>query len=409
MSKWFVRKTRTHSPSRLSFFSTSPDLQPFLAAIFLTVAIIVLGPACASADVDDVKLVGDDQADRTASRLWPFGRPGVVKRDRGDVAPVSPAAPQSVLGSNILEPTGRSWTQQTTSGVRDWVGIACDSTCTKIVGVAATDFVYTSTDSGATWTQQTGSLIAGYQGVASSSDGTKLVAVALSLHIQTSDDSGVTWMDQPGSAAGTWWWVACDLTCTKVAAVETFGLVYTSTDSGVSWTGRAAHRAWLRIASSSDGTKLAATDDSPGRIWTSTDSGMTWIARDSDRVWIGIAMSADGSKMIAADNGPAANGLLYLSTDGGMTWVPQPQAGARNWQDVACDSTCTTMMAADYGGNIFVSDDSGSTWVAQSQAGSHEWNAIAMSADGTKLVAAEYGGTVWTSALPPKADLRSAR
>src|SRR5262249_14268587 len=150
------------------------------AAIFLTVAIIVLGPACARADVDDVKLVGDDQADRTASRLWPFGRPGVVKRDRGDVAPVAPAAPQTVLGSDILGPTGRSWTQQTTSGVRFWQGIACDATCTKLVAVASGvsgDFVYTSTDSGATWTQQTGSLIAGYQGVASSSDGTKLVAV----------------------------------------------------------------------------------------------------------------------------------------------------------------------------------------------------------------------------------------
>jgi hypothetical protein len=387
-------------------------LQPFLAAIFLTVAIIVLGPACASADVDDVKLVGDDQADRTASRLWPFGRPGVVKRDRGDVAPVSPAAPQAVPGSNTLGPTGRIWTQQTTSGVRAWTGIACDSTCTKIVAVAtgdSGDFVYTSTDSGATWTQQTGSLIAGYQGVASSSDGTKLVAVATELDIQTSDDSGVTWTDQAGSGPQTWWWAACDSTCTKVAAIVTFGFIYTSTDSGVSWMACAEPRAWLRIASSSDGTKLAATDDSPGRIWTSDDSGVTWIARDSDRVWIGIAMSADGSKMIAADNGPAANGLLYLSTDGGMTWVPQPQAGARNWQDVACDSTCTTMMAADYGGNIYVSDDSGSTWVAQSQAGSHEWNAIAMSADATKLVAVEFGGTVWTSALPPKADLQSAR
>src|SRR5262249_48655240 len=133
------------------------------------------------------------------------------------------------------------------------------------------------------------------------------------------------------------------------------------------------------------------------------------IARDSDRVWIGIAMSADGSKMIAADNGPAANGLLYLSTDGGMTWVPQPQAGARNWQDVACDSTCTTMMAADYGGNSYVSDGSGSTWAAQSQAGSHEWNAIAMSTDGTKLVAAEFGGTVWTSILEVDAAQASRR
>ena len=213
MSEWFVRKTRTRSLSRLSFFPTSPDSQPFLAAIFLTVAIIVLGPTCARADVDDVKLVGDDQADRTASGLWPFGRPGLVKRDRDYVAPVSPAAPQAVLGSGILGPTGRSWTQQTTSGVRAWNGIACDATCTKLVAVAtgeSGELVYTSTDSGATWTGQTGSLLAGYMGVASSSDGTKLVAVALSLHIQTSDDSGVTWTDQPGSAAGTWWWVACD-------------------------------------------------------------------------------------------------------------------------------------------------------------------------------------------------------
>jgi len=200
MSKWFVRKTRTRSPSRLSFFSTSGDSQPFLAAIFLTVAIIVLGPVCARADVDDVKLAGDDQADRTASRLWPFGRPVVVKRDRGDVAPVSPAAPQAVPGSNTLGPTGRIWMQQTTSGVRAWTGIACDSTCTKIVAVAGTDFVYTSTDSGATWTQQTGSLIAGYQGVASSSDGTKLVAVATALDIQTSDDSGVPGRTRRGPA-----------------------------------------------------------------------------------------------------------------------------------------------------------------------------------------------------------------
>ena len=166
--------------------------------------------------------------------------------------------------------------QQTTSGVRAWNGIACDATCTTLVAVATSELVYTSTDSGATWTEQTGSLFAGYQGVASSSDGTKLVAVALDLYIQTSDDSAVTWTGQPASAAGTWWWVACDLTCTHVAAVETFGYIYTSTDSGVSWTGRAEPRPWLRIASSSDGTKLAATDFC--RIWTSDDSGVTWIA-----------------------------------------------------------------------------------------------------------------------------------
>ena len=172
MSEWFVRKTRTCSLSRLSFFSTSRDSQPFLAAIFLTVAIIVLGPVCARADIDDVKLVGDA---RTASSLRLFGRPWVMKRARGDVAPVSPAAPGAVLGSGIRGPTGRSWTQQTTSGVRPWNGIACDATCTKLVAVGtgvSGELAYTSTDSGATWTGQTGSLLAGYMGVASSSDGT---------------------------------------------------------------------------------------------------------------------------------------------------------------------------------------------------------------------------------------------
>src|SRR5215813_9428229 len=148
--------TRTHFTFRTSPASRTISLhrslsrldsQPFLAAIFLTVAIIVLGPVCARADVDDVKLVGDDQADRTASGLWPFGRPGVVKRDRGYVAPVSPAAaPRAVLGSGSREPTGRSWTQQTTSGVRPWNGIACDATCTKLVAVATSELVYTSTD-----------------------------------------------------------------------------------------------------------------------------------------------------------------------------------------------------------------------------------------------------------------------
>jgi hypothetical protein len=157
MSKWFVRKTRTRSPLRHSFFSTSRDSQPFLAAIFLTVAIIVLGPACARADDTD----DDERAVRKV------GRCGRCHLPSQRVAPVSPAAPQAVLGSDIRGPTGRISTQQTTSGVRGWTGIACDSTCTKIVGVAAVDSVYTSTDSGATWTQQTGSLIAGYHGVTS--------------------------------------------------------------------------------------------------------------------------------------------------------------------------------------------------------------------------------------------------
>ena len=59
MSKWFVRKTNTRSASRNSFFSAIRYALPLLGAAFLTLAIIVLGPASARADDrdDDVRAV----------------------------------------------------------------------------------------------------------------------------------------------------------------------------------------------------------------------------------------------------------------------------------------------------------------------------------------------------------------
>src|SRR5262245_64864985 len=69
----------------------------FLAAIFLTVAIIVLGPACARAD-------DRDDFERAVRK---GGRCGRCHLRSQRVAPVSPAAPQTALGSDICRPTGR--------------------------------------------------------------------------------------------------------------------------------------------------------------------------------------------------------------------------------------------------------------------------------------------------------------
>lgn len=65
---------------------------------------------------------------------------------------------------------------------------------------------------------------------------------------------------------------------------------------------------WSSVASSADGTKLAAVVAN-GRIYTSSDSGETWAARESDRYWIDVASSADGSILVAADYG----GQIYTS------------------------------------------------------------------------------------------------
>jgi endonuclease/exonuclease/phosphatase family metal-dependent hydrolase len=50
MSKWFVSRTRMHSTSPTRFFSACRYAQPLRAAALLTLAIILLEPACARAD-----------------------------------------------------------------------------------------------------------------------------------------------------------------------------------------------------------------------------------------------------------------------------------------------------------------------------------------------------------------------
>ncbi|EWM24799.1 hypothetical protein Naga_100354g7 [Nannochloropsis gaditana] len=63
------------------------------------------------------------------------------------------------------------------------------------------------------------------------------------------------------------------------------------------WTEQTAAgtRGWDSIASSSDGTKLAAVVYN-GVIWTSTDAGVSWTERDAagTRDWMSIASSSDG-------------------------------------------------------------------------------------------------------------------
>ncbi|MDB5181209.1 MAG: hypothetical protein JWO54_972 [Candidatus Saccharibacteria bacterium] len=93
------------------------------------------------------------------------------------------------------------------------------------------------------------------------------------------------------------------------------------------WTqSTAAVMDWQTIASSTDGTKLAAAVLG-GFIYTSTDSGATWIERTAagSRNWQAIVSSADGTKLAAT----ARSGLVYTSTDSRVTWTAQTTAGSR--------------------------------------------------------------------------------
>ncbi|TFJ82445.1 hypothetical protein NSK_006271 [Nannochloropsis salina CCMP1776] len=106
------------------------------------------------------------------------------------------------------------------------------------------------------------------------------------------------------------------------------------------WTEQTAagSRDWASIASSLDGTNLAAVVNG-GSIYTSTDAGVSWTEQaDTDsRSWSSIASSSDGMNLAAVVNG----GSIYTSTDAGVSWTEQTNAGSRGWRSIASSSNGT--------------------------------------------------------------------
>jgi photosystem II stability/assembly factor-like uncharacterized protein len=76
--------------------------------------------------------------------------------------------------------SGTTWTECTSSGIREWSCITSSADGTKIAAAANEwgGYIYTSTDSGATWTQETSAGRRYWRGITCSADGTKIAAVA---------------------------------------------------------------------------------------------------------------------------------------------------------------------------------------------------------------------------------------
>jgi|GEM_PF-6735914 len=154
------------------------------------------------------------------------------------------------------------------------------------------------------------------------------------------------------------------------------------------WTKTDADHQWTGVASSDDGTKLAAVAfgvrDRGGQIWVSTNAGLSWGAVGPQRYWTSCAMSADGVTMAAA----AAFGKLYLSTNSGQTW--QSHDVHRNWTGIACSADGRNLVAVDNGTNveggfIYISQDRGETWTPTEH--QRTWHFVDSSADGKVLAA----------------------
>jgi sugar lactone lactonase YvrE len=209
---------------------------------------------------------------------------------------------------------------------------------------------------------------------------------------QTTASNDLYWVSVASSADGS-----------KLAAAASDGGIYTSSNHGAIWSASAAPTAssWSSITSSADGTKLAAAANY-GSIYTSTNSGADWILSGAPAgYWSGIASSSNGSILFAAQN---YNNSIYLSLNAGKTWTAT-HASDEYWEAVTSSPDGTRLAATD-GNNVYTSANSGVSWT-HSTGPSVE--SIASSDDGTNLAAAGYNGiylsrnsgTTWTKANAP--------
>lgn len=189
-----------------------------------------------------------------------------------------------------------------------------------------------------------------------------------------------------------WQSIASSSDGSKLAATVYYGGIYTSTNAGATWTQTTApiSKDWYCIASSSDGTKLAA-GNVDGTIYTSTNAGLNWNQTTAPALlWFSIASSSDGTNLAAG----SLDGGICTSTNAGATWT-LTSAPSEQWTSIASSSDGTELAAVGSGA-IYISTNAGVTWT-QASAPGNAWNSIASSADGTKLAAVLDPGGIDTS------------
>jgi photosystem II stability/assembly factor-like uncharacterized protein len=309
------------------------------------------------------------------------------------------------LFTAINSAVAQSWTP-TSAPSKNWVAVASSIDGSKLIAGSLGWIYCLSTNSGMTWITNTqpqkGSAYGSWSSIASSADGTKLVGILANV-IWVSTNSGNNWLSNNVSGGSFFASVAMSADGSTLATVdEEAGSIYTSTNSGLTWMQTIApSNDWLCIASSADGTKLVAGNESisgsSGFIYASTNSGLTWMptGAPTNEVWRSIASSADGSILIAgsAEFIPSLTyGGVYTSTNFGMTWTSNNVPNAQ-WQSVAssADGTKLIAVAVEPSGLIYRSTNSGTTWILNNTPPNKSWNSVASSADGDKLVAAPLG------------------
>jgi hypothetical protein len=205
---------------------------------------------------------------------------------------------------------------------------------------------------------------------------------------------------QTSAPITNWIALASSADGTKLAATAGYnvaGSLFTSTNSGETWTQRSVQDLLQSVASSADGTRLVATG-SRG-VWTSMDSAASWTVQKGPPDGLSVvACSADASKIAGI-----SLSFLYTSTDFGTNWSSNSGSNFYFCRSIALSTNGTNLALFTQGSGFvfhyFFSTNSGNSWDERDGPfSSNNGGAIACSADGIRqMLAVSFVGIFTTT------------
>jgi len=226
-------------------------------------------------------------------------------------------------------------------------------------------------------------------------DGTLVVYATRGAGVWFSSNGGVNFSDitPPVIVNGIWTGLAMSSDGTKIAvSEETAGYIYTATRSGSTWTWTrqtsSGAKSWLWIVGSADGSILIA--GAAGDSYRSTNGGVTWSAARSMGVAASVVevyCSEDATILFGRQNGTTT---LFKSVDGGATW--SATGPVKNWRGNSMSANGVKMIAT-LNGEVWLSETSGSIWTQQPDISGGDMRSIYISGDGNRIAVASYGSS----------------
>ncbi len=215
--------------------------------------------------------------------------------------------------------SGAQWVTNTSASgapAGEWYSVASSASGSTMAAVNYGGYIYTSTSYGVSWTAQTSSTKTNWTAIASSSDGTKLAAVAFNGGIYTSSNGGGTWTQQTNAPIAKWYAITSSANGAQLAAAANGGGIYISSNFGVTWSLQSlANQNWDAIASSADGTKMAA-----GYATTTTSGGIYY--------WQAVSQSASTTTGVTGSLNGGQGSAVELQYIGGGQFMPVSSAGS---------------------------------------------------------------------------------